>query len=127
MPWTTYEQHKATGAYITTIPTSNLEWSLLCVALMVPISETIDVLDSPRGNKLDLTVDELPKWKGSWLRYIPFVGGVSALITIIREYTTDLEDVADFLAQDLKTGSEVYFGKNVGMKRKEADKEPTAS
>ena len=102
------------------VPTTELEWSLLCVAFMKPASSetAIDVLPSPNGHNLAVKVGSSPRWQDSWIRYVPFVGVYLNLIPAIRAHTTMLEDVADLIAEgfDKWRGSE-FVGQVVGMKQ----------
>jgi hypothetical protein len=38
---------------------------------------------------------------------------------VIPQYATELENVADFLAEDLESGSMEWVGRKVGMKQRE--------
>ena len=114
--WTTIH-HRETEAVMKGISTTDLEWSLLCVAMMQPESDNIDLLPSPRHHRLSTAIDSPPEWHDHWTRSLPFVGVYLNLIPVITGYTTKLADVADLLAEDFEKGSEsAYMGKLVGMK-----------
>jgi hypothetical protein len=51
----------------------------------------------------------------------PLVGAYLNLVMEVLEYTTDLEDVADFLAEDLESKSADWVGRKVGMKQREKE------
>lgn len=51
---------------------------------------------------------------------IPFMGVFLNLwVVLFKQYTTRYEDVADFLAEDLESGSQKWIGMRVGMKDKQ--------
>jgi len=119
MPPTTYEQHQASWAVLSAIPTSELQWSLLCPAFMIPVSPTIESLSEPWGHSLLIAGDKLPEWRDSWVKSIPIIGNFLNVVADIRGRTTQLEDVADMIAEDVESKSLELVGKRVGMKQKE--------
>lgn len=66
-----------------------------------------------------MKADEPPGWVDSWVKNIPFVGDYLNLLVVIPQYTTELEDVADFLSEDMENGNTEWVGRKVGMKQKE--------
>ncbi|KAK4951726.1 hypothetical protein LTR10_009645 [Elasticomyces elasticus] len=111
--------HKQTEAVLKAIPTTDLQWSLLCVAFMKPASINIDVLESPRGNSLSIATGTPPAWRNGWVKYIPFIGRYLNIIGPILGYTTKLEDVADLIAADLANSETRLVGELVAMKEVE--------
>ncbi|RDL35941.1 Uncharacterized protein BP5553_06553 [Venustampulla echinocandica] len=114
-------QHQETLNVVTPISLSKLRWSLLCVGMMVPARPKIEPLSAPRRHKLLLKDGEPPAWKDSYLRRVPLIGDYLNVVPAILNHTTELEDVADFLAEDLELGSTEWLGKSVGLKQKETD------
>lgn len=79
----------------------------------------IEPFDAPRTHSLLLKADMPPAWKDHWMKNVPLVGVYLNLIIGLAGYTTELEDVADFLAEDLEMGRVEWVGKKVGMRQKE--------
>ena len=104
------------------VPLSDLHWSLIAVAMMYPANPQepiFDLLEAPLSHNLALEANGPPGWEDTWLRHIPLVGlGLNMLVNMFWSYWTYYEDVADFLASDLASGSEEWVGVNVGMKDK---------
>lgn len=118
MPNITTVQHQGTLKALEAVPVSALRWSLLCVAMMRPASSTTERLDRPRNHQLLISASSPPAWEDHWVRNIPVIGLYLNLIIAISTYTTELEDVADFLAEDLESGSLEWVGAKVGMKQR---------
>lgn len=111
------KHHKETEQVIRAIPTTELEWTLLCVAFMTPESKEIALLQAPKQHNLILQTWNPPEWQDSWLRYVPFIGLYLNMFVNISPYTTRLENVADMIAEDFaKTESSEFVGALVGMK-----------
>jgi hypothetical protein len=112
-------QHQSTVRILEAIPVSELRWACLFVAMMTPALSGIEPLPAPWRHSLVLRADEPPRWKDSWIRNVPLVGDYLNLLLVVPQYTTELEDVADFLAEDLESKSVEWVGRKVGMKQKE--------
>jgi hypothetical protein len=114
--------HLGTRDVVEAVPLEDLRWSLICVAVMHPADpqqKTMDVLEAPRGHNLALKASVPPEWENTWLVHIPYFGlGLNLWWNVVLSYSTILEDVADFLADDLAIGSEEWVGLKVGMKDK---------
>jgi hypothetical protein len=87
--------------------------------MMKPAVPGIELLAAPRKHRLVLKADEPPGWVDHWVRSVPLVGRYLNLLMVVPQYTTELEDVADFLAEDLESKSMDWVGKKVGMKQRE--------
>lgn len=99
------------------VPTADLRWTLLCVAIMTPRSKAIEILEQPNGHRLSVAARSPPAWRDSWVRIVPLIGVYLNLVPVIRSYTTKLEDVADLIAGSLAhDGGSAYVGELVGMK-----------
>lgn len=118
LPKIASEQHQGTLNVLEAEPTTKLAWSLQCVAIMRPAHPTIELLASPRNHNLIVGHTSPPGWKDHWVRNVPVVGPYLNLLYEIMYYTTSLEDVADFIAADLESGSQDWIGKKVGAKEK---------
>lgn len=117
MPAWMTQHHRETEAVMKAIPTSDLEWSLLCVAFMRPESEKVDLLPGPKHHNLVVEARRPPEWRDSWISYLPVVGPYLNVFLNIAPYTTKLEDVADLIAEDFENGGASEFvGELVGMK-----------
>lgn len=120
MPKRLSEQHRATCDIVENIPVEKVQWSLLCVAFMVPEDpkrKSVELLDEPNHHGLLLKAGAPPAFESSWLACIPWVGlWLDFWIWVLWSYTTKYEDVADFLAEDLGSGNGEWVGKKVGMK-----------
>lgn len=102
---------------VRSIPVEELKWSLLCVAMMYPESETVEMLDAPRTQRLVVSYNGTPpSWEDSWVRSIPVLGVFLNLIPAINSYRSKYEDVADLIGRDLATGKSDAVGKFVGFK-----------
>ncbi len=120
MPPTSYEQHKASWAVLSPIPTSELQWTMLCPAFMVPVLPSIELLSEPRKHSLVIAADKLPEWRDSWVKSIPIIGNFLNVVMDVTGRTTHLEDVADMIAEDLDKGDNSdLVGMRVGMKQHE--------
>lgn len=113
------EHHRGTARAMKKVSTADLEWSLLCVGWMQPVSQVIDVLDDgPRHHKLVTGTGEMLHWRGSWLGNVPVIGRTLDLLWCFSDFTTKLEDVADLIAEDMESGDLKFMGCFVGMKEK---------
>jgi hypothetical protein len=100
------------------IPLSQLRWSLLCVAGMKPAAATIAPLPAPRAHHLIAKAETVAGWEDYWVRKLPRVGTwANLMLHVLHGYTTSLEDVADFLAEDLESESQQWVGNKVGIKQ----------
>lgn len=118
MPQFAPQHHRGTEEAIKKVDVGELEWSLLCVAWMWPISREIDILQAPRGNDLLLKIGEMPAWRGTWVGNVPVIGRTLDFFWCINEYSTKLDDVADLIAEDLASGEKRFVGCMVGMKER---------
>lgn len=117
MPRRLIRHHIETQVVMSGLSTNDIEWSLLCVAMMVPASEKIELLEGPRGNNLAVGTKAPPEWQDHWVRWIPLIGPYLNLVPAIMSLQTVLEDVADMIAEDFEKGSDSKFiGALVGMK-----------
>ena len=121
LPRPAWIQHQGTADVIEAIPLSSLSWSLICVAMMYPASPVVEIrpLNTPRAHKLLLAAGSPPGWEDHWVRNVPLVGVYMNLLISVASHTTELEDVADFVAEDLESGSDEWVGKRVGIKQKQ--------
>ena len=86
---------------------------------MTADSSEIVPLAAPRSHGLTLGEGQLPDWKDSWAKQIPLIGGFLNLVLGYPGYVTNLEDVADFTAEDLEVEDSRWQGRKVGMRRRE--------
>ena len=107
--------HRDTEVAIKQVSLDDVEWTLLCVAWMRPESSTIDLLPAPHGNNLVLQVDTLPLWEGTRIGVVPWLGGAVDLFWNMSTYTTQLEDVADLVAENMAKEEGAYAGQIIGM------------
>ena len=85
-----------------------------------PNQGAFELLDAPNHHNLALTATSPPAWENTWIMMIPFMGVFLNLwVVLFKQYTTRYEDVADFLAEDLESGSQKWIGMRVGMKDKQ--------
>lgn len=82
---------------------------------MLPASETIQPLTTPRGNPLIGAKDIPAAFRDLYISWIPYVGPWLTAIVNAPRYNTRLEDCADFIAADLKEGNKAYVGHRVGV------------
>lgn len=104
------------------LPRSDVEWSLLCVAMMSPAHDEVEALTEPRKHNLIVQAWRPPAWQDHWIRSIPFIGLYLNLVPVIASYTTKLEDVADLIAEDLDKPRSEWIGKFVGFKAPKNEK-----
>lgn len=122
MPGFLTDHHRGTEAVMKATSTSELEWSLLCVAMMSPESTEITTLAGPRKHPLLVQSWTPPGWQDHWIRLVPFIGVYFNLVPVIASYTTKLEDVADLIAEDLDKQQSEYIGDFVGFKAPKDEK-----
>lgn len=85
-----------------------------------PNQGVFELLDTSSHHNLLLKAKSPPAWEDTWLRTIPIIGMfLNFLVVVLGQFNTKYEDVADFLAEDLESGSEEWVGMRVGMKDKE--------
>ncbi|KAK3691687.1 hypothetical protein LTR37_018480 [Vermiconidia calcicola] len=109
MPYWTTHHHRVTEATLKSISVNDLEWTLLCVGMMWPESDSRDVLPAPRHHSLAVGVQTPPGWQDHWIRDVPL--------------NTVLEDVADLIAEHFgETSREHFVGELIGMKEEEKPK-----
>ncbi len=112
------KHHQVTERMFKAIPVTDLRWTVLCVAMMYPVKEHIVELKQPYGNSLSVAVDTVPDTMDHWSRHIPFLGDWFNLIPLIRSCSTDLEEVADLIAEQLEVEScDQNIGQFIGMKK----------
>ncbi|KAK4498730.1 hypothetical protein PRZ48_009240 [Zasmidium cellare] len=104
------------------LSTSDVQWSLLCVAMMSPAHEKVQALAEPRKHNFLLQSGTPPAWQDHWIRYVPFIGVYLNLVPTISSYTTKLEDVADLIAEDLSKQKSEWVGEFVGFKAPKEEK-----
>jgi len=118
LPSVASEQHRGTSVVVEAVPLFTLQWSMLCVAVMKPATHAIEPLATPRKHKLLVGAGTPPGWVDSWVKGMPLVGVYLNLVIGVARSTTELEDVADFMAEDLESGSGEWMGKKVGIKQR---------
>lgn len=114
MPGCMTAHHRATERILKAIEVRELEWTLLCVAMMRPRSADIGVLDAPREHGLAIAVGKPPAWQDSWVRMLPLVGVYLNLVPVVVAHRAVLEDVAELIADNL--GKDDFVGTLVGFK-----------
>jgi len=116
------EQHQATRDVVEAIPLDELRWSLLAIAMMSPTNPkqgVFELLDAPQRHDLLVKATSPPGWERTWLGSVPLIGPyLNVFYAGLVTYRTKYEDVADFLADDLESGSDEWVGKKVGVKQK---------
>jgi hypothetical protein len=122
IPKSFVNQHQATRDIVEAIPLNDLRWSLLAIAMMDPSNPKqgpFEPLDVPQPHGLLVKATSPPGWEKTWLGSVPVIGPYLNVFYVgLVIYRTKYEDVADFLAEDLETGSEEWVGKKVGLKGK---------
>ncbi|MCJ1475234.1 hypothetical protein MMC13_003896 [Lambiella insularis] len=111
-----FSEHSLTFDCLTSKPQEHLEWSLFSPAYMRPASQTITLLEAPRGNSFSTAVDVPPGWQPSYFARIPLLGTFLTVVGNVLRYNTDLEDCADFLAADLAKPNRSFVGHRVSVK-----------
>ncbi|KAI5478794.1 citrate synthase [Pseudohyphozyma bogoriensis] len=101
--WSTI-QHQGTADVLKRIPTDELAWSLLCVAIMRPRSKTIAPIPQRQAHGFVVQKQVAAGYVFHWITHVPFVGAFLNLCWEMVNYTTKLEDVADLIAEDLALG-----------------------
>ncbi|KAK9384281.1 hypothetical protein V1515DRAFT_624485 [Lipomyces mesembrius] len=56
-----------------------------------------------------------PHWKDFWFRRVPALGPLLVVLANASQYTTTLEDNAEFIANDLAVNSDDWVCKKVGV------------
>ncbi len=118
-------QHQETRDVIEQIPLTDLRWSLLASALMLPKKAIIGLepLEAPLAQHLLVGAGTAPGWEDStWLKMIPFIGETLNVLYLLLNCWTKYTEVADFLAEDLERGGEKWVGKKVATKQQDEKK-----
>jgi hypothetical protein len=58
--------------------------------------------------------DTPPRWRNSWVHYIPLIGKTLVTMMNAMRYQTTLEQSAEFIAADLESHESQWIGKRVG-------------
>ncbi len=110
-----FTEHLHTLAQLQAQSPEHLQWSLFCPSVMLPASKTIEALETPHGNPLLTAKDEPPSFQNFYISRIPFLGPLITTVGNAGRYNTTLEDCADFIAADLKSGEKSFVGHRVGV------------
>lgn len=110
-----FTEHLHSLAQLQAQSSEHLQWSLFCPSVMLPASKTIEPLDTPHGNPLLTTKDEPPSFQDFYISWIPFLGPLITTMGNASRYNTKLEDCADFIAADLRSGENTFVGHRVGV------------
>ena len=86
---------------------------------MTAASLEIAPLVTPRAHGLALADGKLPDWTDSLAKQIPLIGRLFNLVLGYPRYIVDLEDAADFIAEDLEVKESRWEGSKVGVKKRE--------
>ncbi|KAI1972561.1 hypothetical protein LOZ53_002600 [Ophidiomyces ophidiicola] len=119
LPNIAFEQHHETRTLISAISLSKLHWTLVCIAVMLPLRNRIELLSQPETHNLLTGEGVPPAWPRLWVGRIPWIGSSLEIILNTIGYTTKLEHIADFIAEDLENGNQHWVGKLVGFKERE--------
>ncbi|KAI2082441.1 hypothetical protein LOZ36_005960 [Ophidiomyces ophidiicola] len=119
LPNIAFEQHHETRTLISAISLSKLHWTLVCIAVMLPLRNGIELLSQPETHNLLTGEGVPPAWPRLWVGRIPWIGSSLEIILNTIGYTTKLEHIADFIAEDLENGNQHWVGKLVGFKERE--------
>ncbi|EEP78319.1 predicted protein [Uncinocarpus reesii 1704] len=119
LPKLATQQHLETRSVVTAIPLSELRWTLVCIAIMRPLREGIELLSQPDHHSLLTSADTPPAWPHRWVGKIPWVGPTLEIVLNMAGYTTKLEHIADFISEDLENDSQDWVGKLVGFREQE--------
>ena len=120
------DQHQATRDVITPIPLTDLRWSIMAIAKMLPLKVDVGLkpLEAPIAHNMLISAGVPPAWKDSWFKMIPFIGdALNILFVIMYYYCTKYTRVADFLAEDLEKDGNEWIGKSVGLKQQDWKKD----
>ncbi|KAK3645383.1 hypothetical protein LTR56_009110 [Elasticomyces elasticus] len=112
--------HRQNLAYIRSVPSEELAWSLFCANQMDPRSPTVNYSPKPgvEADNLVAGVESPPAWSKT-LQWVPLVGTYLNVLMQMQHYFTPLEDCVDFIASDLAAGLDSeYVGHRVGVKSK---------
>lgn len=82
---------------------------------MTPANKTVTLLDVPRGNSLNSSIDVPTGFQNSYFHSIPYLGPFISVIGNAHRYGTTLEDCADFIAADLEKKDTNFVGHRVGV------------
>ncbi|KAK5698556.1 hypothetical protein LTR17_023546 [Elasticomyces elasticus] len=112
--------HRQNLAYIRSVPSEELAWSLFCANQMDPRSTSVNYSPKPgvEAENLVAGVQSPPAWSKT-LQWVPLVGTYLNVLMQMQHYFTPLEDCVDFIASDLAAGlNSEYVGHRVGVKSK---------
>ncbi|KAK9354059.1 hypothetical protein V1505DRAFT_372253 [Lipomyces doorenjongii] len=111
-----YREHLKDIALLKTIPSKVIRWSILCPSYMNPRStELIVPVKGGTSAGLAASATVPPHWKDFWFRRVPVLGPFIVVLANASQYTTTLEDNAEFIANDLAVGSDEWVCKKVGV------------
>lgn len=108
-------EHRQNIKVLEALPPNSVEWSLLCPSAMAPENTQVSVPAKSARDKLVANATSPPLWKDSWLKHIPFIGGLILAGMNASRYNTTLEQNADFIASDLRDRESRWIGAPVGV------------
>ena len=113
-------EHIQTTIMLQSKPVDRDKWSILCPSAMLPAGVIADLklLEKPRKYKLLTKEDAGQQWKDHWLSGVPLVGAYINTFAAYLTSTTDLEDFADLIAENLASSSLKWNSRKVGVKEK---------
>lgn len=102
------------------VSVEDIPWSLVCPAKMEPLSATILSVEEHASlqesrRPLLVAVKTPPGWKKASLTALPGLGMYLDIVSNAFRYAVKLEDVAEYMAQELVRPSEEITGNRVGL------------
>ncbi|KFZ00857.1 hypothetical protein V500_00939 [Pseudogymnoascus sp. VKM F-4518 (FW-2643)] len=113
-------EHRINLDKLLKVPQSDLIWSYLCPAVMQPLTAAPSYPPDPKisADNMLVTARTPPEWSSKFYG-VPLIGGYLNVLSQARNYTTSLEDNADFIAKDLEKGmASEWAYKKVGVREK---------
>jgi len=111
-------EHIQTLKMLPTKPVNLIEWSILCPSVMKPAFATqeLKILEQPRKREFMMKADVPPELTNPLYGKLPLVGGYLSTFNTMVNHVTTLEENADFMAEDLASGSQQWIFRRVGVK-----------
>lgn len=113
-----FAEHGVNYRKLLKVPKSDLVWSMLCPATMLPLGDP--TYPNPKGSADNLLVSA--KTPAGWTRQfwdVPIIGGYLNMMSQAGGYVVKLEDEADLMAKDLESGVNSQWAfERVGTKEK---------
>ena len=110
-----YLEHRQNLHLLKSLPPDTVDWSMLCPSTLTPESSDLNVPTKASQKKLIANAVTPPLWQDSWIKFIPLIGKTLVAAMNAGRYETTLEQIAEFIANDLESHESRWIGTTVGV------------